>query len=393
MAVDLKKGVVVCGYKIIAPLSSGGEGDVYRAQRPDGTDCALKQYKFSASDLEFDIELKRVMRRKELIGKRHSCVAETLNVFTHRDLAYEVCELVEGASLESVLADRRSLPVTEAGLIFNSVLDGLAWLHDQGIVHRDIKPGNIMVMPDGGAKLIDLGIILELGMSRLTARGAPCTPIYAPIEVICGGEERIDGRSDLYSVGVTLYETLAGKLPFPTTSKKALIEAKSRGDIEPPDVPEAMVRFINRLLQVEPEDRHASAREAREALNLAFGLVKESDVEITPKGIEPVYTSKKEGKETGAQLRVLSGPKAGSHILVPREGVSIGRWDTNPDDRMISRIHARFTPTRYGLRIRAQGALNGIVFDDKRVRDVRIASGQEFVIGITRLRYENDGGK
>ena len=152
MAVHLAKGSVIKSYEVTGPLGSGGEGKVYRAMRPHKGVCALKQGAFSVSDPDNAVDVKRVMRLRELIGKRHPYVVEVFDVFEHEDLLYEAVEFVDGTALDSLLFGKGRLSLTEAAPIFDCVLQGLEWLHSLGFVHRDIKPGNIMVTPDGRGK-------------------------------------------------------------------------------------------------------------------------------------------------------------------------------------------------------------------------------------------------
>ena len=458
MAVHLSKGSVINGYTVTGPLGGGAEGRVYQAKRSSGGPCALKQNGCSVSDPENAVEVRRVMRRQGLIGKRHPCVAEVFDVFTYEDLLYEVFELVRGSPLDRLLFDRGRLSISESEPIFDCVLQGLAWLHEQGLVHRDIKPGNIMVTPDGGGKIIDFGIALAVGLSRLTRRTPPCTPAYAPIEVMAGGDEVIDGRSDLYSVGATLYETLTGCLPFPDADEKAMVRAKAAGRFDPvlnhaPDIPPEVDTFVTRLLQPLAENRYATAGEAREALRTACGSRKKPSHSSAPAppsaeaagphpsadklieamrfsevvapalpgfpspmpapasagysgapGLvgmesarfpaEPVYPSRESAVcAPGPHVRVLDGPKAGTLVAIPAKGLSVGRDELNVEDATISRVHAHLAAKRGALHVAASNAMNGVLVDGRRFRKVRVKPGQEFMMGMTRLCFEDSGGR
>ncbi len=281
MARWLNKGDCIRDYRVVRHLGSGGQGDVYLAQAPDGSEVVPKQLRFSASDPAHANEAERVNRLKPLRGKRHDNVCPIHDIFVDSDLYYVVMAYVADADgLDKLLARDGPLKPLPALDIAGQTLQGLAWLHDQGIVHRDIKPGNIMINKKGHgrfhATIIDIGLALHTPLPRLTiAPGGPsglvgpCTPQYAPVEVIRAGD--IDPRADLYSVGVTLFEMLTGSPPWPLRAGDELFRlvcdpARPSVRDRVPGLPADVDAYIQRLMALRREDRPDHARQAMDEL-------------------------------------------------------------------------------------------------------------------------------
>jgi serine/threonine-protein kinase len=156
------------------------------------------------------------------------------------------------------------MPVAEAVAVATQVARGLAAAHERGIVHRDVKPGNIMLLPDGSVKLLDFGLAV---LSDATLGGAGITPGTIPYmapEQARG--ESAGPRSDLFGLGVVLYEMIAGVRPFRATSQPAVVQAILHDEPEPlhrrmPGTPEAIDRIVTRLLRKDPSARYATANE------------------------------------------------------------------------------------------------------------------------------------
>lgn len=414
MARRLARGETIGAYSIFALLGAGGEGDVYEALAPDGCHCAVKQLKFSAGDPGHKPDRERAFRLQKLIGRRSPHVVEILDVFVHDDLVYKAMELITGRTLEERLAAETRLSPDEMAPIVRDILTGLDWLHGEDIVHRDIKPSNV-VLVDGSsgvaAVIVDLGIALDRNLSRLTYKGGiNGTPEYAAPEMIRGGATTIDGRSDIYCLGATLFHALTGQIPIlsagfpvrPTFINE--LHAPVRPSIRDlvPDLPESLDCYVQRLMSVRPDDRPQSAKEALHEFELA--LVGGSKTRsFWPSSVEPeerppleastaarppsvrVHKSKSTGRE--CLLRIETGPKAGETISIPPNGVTIGRTTVNPDDRSISRFHCRIVPKKSGIRVRDCGALNGLIFREHRVHHARLVPGETLTLGETTLRF------
>jgi serine/threonine-protein kinase len=174
-------------------------------------------------------------------------------------------EYVEGKSLRALMRGT-PLPTEQALDIARQVTSALAYLHDEGVVHRDIKPENVLVTPDGKAKILDFGIALFAAERRLTWTGlsnAIGTPDYMAPEQIRG--RRGDPRTDVYAVGLMLYEMLTGHLPWESANPRALLRAKTNEEPRPPAyyVPSfdpSLEAIILKAIARDPRDRYASAR-------------------------------------------------------------------------------------------------------------------------------------
>lgn len=391
----LRTGERVGAYEILGLLASGGEGASYLARRAARGEVVLKQYALSASEPSCRAEAERIERRKALIGVRHPCVAEVLDIFVDGDLYYEALEYVAGVSLEERLERGLLLTEDEAVSVARCCLEGLVWLHTEvRLVHRDIKPGNVMLLegPSGElqCKLIDMGIVLFLDHTRLTASGVACTFLYAAPEAFLGPKAAIDGRADLHSLGVTLFESVAGTLPFRGATVESLI-AEICGPHRPrlrdaaAGVSSRFDAFVAKLMAPKPEERPASARKA---LNLLDALpLRESRDEERPDGEDE--DEHEDGR--GPALYIMSGSLRGRRIRIPASGLALGRAMFGPDDRKASRFHARATLHGATLLLTDLDSMNGLIYRGKRRQKVRLATGESVTLGATTLVYHEKG--
>lgn len=223
------------GYQIVRKLGEGGMGVVYEAVRPEGTRVALK---LLAPALANDRKLlERFLREAEIFKSvHHRNVARFFDIL-HVDLKYYLAmEYVEGPSLDEWLRGQGALPELIAIDVVLQIARELEALDRQGIVHRDVKPSNVLVAPDDTLKLVDFGLARRAEDAHLTASDAIVgTPYYVAPEVVrCEGE--IDTRADLYSLGVIFYFLVAGKQLFEGDSAIAIVNKHA---YEPPPEPRA----------------------------------------------------------------------------------------------------------------------------------------------------------
>ncbi len=207
------------GYEVIAPLGQGGMGAVYRARRVStGEEVALKVLRRSlATDEEFVLRFKREIAA--LSAVRHRGIARYTDAGTSGDVLYLAMEYVEGESLASRLREG-PLPVREAMETAAAVAEALSAAHGAEIIHRDIKPSNIILSRDG-AKITDFGLAKRTEGSGLTTSGRVMGSLpYMSPEQIKG--EKLSGASDVYSLGVVLFEAVTGALPFSSEDDEAL---------------------------------------------------------------------------------------------------------------------------------------------------------------------------
>jgi hypothetical protein len=186
---------------------------------------------------------------------------------------YIVMEYVEGQTLAQVLRERGRLPVGEAVEIVSQACEGLEYAHRHAVIHRDVKPGNLLINPDGLVKLADFGIAKAAEDSKITQIGSVLgTAAYLSPERAKGQEATVS--TDVYSVGVVLYQTLAGRVPYETGSLTELALRQQEGDPEPlslvnPEVGPELSRAVSRSLAADPAERYASARDMRTAIQEA----------------------------------------------------------------------------------------------------------------------------
>ncbi len=272
----LTKGAKLGPYEILSPLGAGGMGEVYRARDSRlGREVAVKVLpQFSAGSAEALARFEREARAVAALS--HPNILAIHDFGRDGDVAYSVTELLEGETLRERLASS-AIPPRKAVEYAEQILRGLAAAHDRGIVHRDLKPDNLFLTRDGIVKILDFGIARETkGPSRgtnpesLTASGTVVgTPGYMSPEQIRG--DAVDGRSDLFSAGVVLYELLSGKKPF---LGRNMTEIMLKVITDPPpdlhvlrvDLPAWLVGVVERALAKRPEDRFASALEMTAAV-------------------------------------------------------------------------------------------------------------------------------
>jgi serine/threonine-protein kinase len=180
---------------------------------------------------------------------------------------YIAMEYVDGRSLRSIIQSDAPLPDERALDIARQVTEAVRYMHAQGVVHRDVKPENILLTPEGRVKILDFGIALDESKRRLTWAGISATlgtPDYMAPEQI--GGRRGDARTDVYAVGIMLYEMLTRNLPFQSSNANALLRAKASEDPRPPSyfVPKldpALDAIILKAIQRQPRDRYPGAAE------------------------------------------------------------------------------------------------------------------------------------
>jgi eukaryotic-like serine/threonine-protein kinase len=273
---DTLSGRTISHFRIGEPLGSGGMGVVYAAEDTRlGRPVALK---FLAPELVRDPAAKArfLTEARAASALDHANLCTILDVGESEDgLLFLAMPRYHGESLERRIA-RGPLPVEEALEIAVQAARGLARAHEHGIIHRDVKPGNLFVTRDGVVKILDFGIAKLTGEAGHTRHGAILgTPSYMAPEQTRG--ETVDARADVWSLGVVLYEMLAGRRPFVGGSGAAVVHAVLRETPEPlmhlrPEVPAELDRIISRMLAKDPGQRHANAAEVLVDLRSTLGL-------------------------------------------------------------------------------------------------------------------------
>ena len=251
-------------YHIDAAIAESGMASIYQAtDLKNGRKVALKVPHFA---MESDPALFDRFQREEAIG----IALDHPNVMRiypadDRSRVYMVMEWVEGKLLRQIMYEQGKMPQDRAIKITLGILYALDYIHKNGVVHRDLKPENIMLDPRDNIKLIDFGIASQAGAKRLTYAGftqALGSPDYISPEQVKG--KRGDGRSDIYSMGVILYEMLTGKLPFNGPSPLAAMNERLLNHPVPPRVADPSVspqlqEVIYRAIERDPQNRYAKA--------------------------------------------------------------------------------------------------------------------------------------
>ena len=313
-------------YELDREIGRGGMGIVYRAK-----DRRLKRMvavKLLPPELAFRGDIRtRFLREAETAAQlSHPNIVPIYAVDERDGLVYFVMGYVEGENLATRIGERGPMPVDETRRILREVADALAYAHVRNVVHRDIKPDNILLALDGRAMVTDFGIARAVtdsgGDSRLTATGmAIGTPAYMAPEQAAGDRD-VDGRTDLYSLGVVGYQMLTGEPPFKAGNTPAMLVKHLS---EPPvpvterrsGIPEDLARIIMTLLEKEPANRFASAETLGAALDGA-------DV---PEPASARRISSATARETG--VRALAGNGA-APTGAATAGMALGGYA--PDD-------------------------------------------------------------
>jgi serine/threonine protein kinase len=255
-------------YEILEKIATGGFGTVYKAWDP----MIRRAVALKACEVPDAGMRARAIREAQLAGNLdHPNITTIYEVGVEGIVPFIVQELLSGEDLDRIIAREVPLPVAEKVRVLIAVASALDFAHGTGIVHRDIKPANIRILDNGVVKIMDFGIAKSLdSTTNITKDGtAVGSTSYMSPEQIVG--ESLDGRSDIFSLGVVAYELFSGRKPFQDEKLFLLLEQIVKTEAKPlrdlaPEVPESLAAVVRRAMQKRPEERFVSAGEMKFAL-------------------------------------------------------------------------------------------------------------------------------
>jgi WD40 repeat protein/tRNA A-37 threonylcarbamoyl transferase component Bud32 len=283
-------------YEILAELGRGAMGTVYKARDPRLD--RLVAVKMMSEELLIEDEMRSRFQReaKSAANLQHPNI---VTVFDFGEIEgdgspYIVMELLEGSSLAELMEGRRPERLEDKVSIITQVCRGLDYAHKRGVIHRDVKPGNIQVLPGGTAKILDFGIALGEGSTIKTKTGLVMgTPNYMAPEQI--SSEVVDHRADMWAVGVILFELLSGDRPFTSTTIPGLVYQIVHSKPPPLDerklgLPPRMVQVVERVLQKNPDERFRDLAHLARTLEKVMGAPALT-TEVSPEARARGYTT------------------------------------------------------------------------------------------------------
>jgi serine/threonine protein kinase/Tol biopolymer transport system component len=297
-------------YRVVEILGQGGMGSVYRAVDENlGVDVALKENLFTTDEYSRQFRLEAVI----LANLRHPNLPRVSDHFIVGDQGqYLVMDFIEGEDLRQRMERLGSISEEDAVVIGAAICDALDYLHTRKppIIHRDIKPGNVKITPDGHIYLVDFGLAKVFQGSQATTTGARAmTPGYSPPEQY--GTARTDPRTDIYSLGATLYASLCGVIP-----EDGLARAMDNAQLTPlrkrsPKISRRLAIAIEKAMSIDPADRYQTAEEFKKALLVAKSKTQQSTGRYTVVPPPDVPAPPSEGASAEAEMpkpKPFTGP-------------------------------------------------------------------------------------
>ncbi len=306
-------------YRIESVLGSGAMGVVYRAtDEKRGRLAAVKVVHGEIS--QGNKVQQRFKREYEILNKfRHPAIVRNLAWGKFRGTWYIAMEFVQGVTLDTILQERGALPWREVVNLAIQVCNALHYAHERGVVHRDLKPSNLMITTDGKVKLTDFGIAKDLDKTALTATGRTLgTAAYMAPEQI-KGTPPVSHKTDLYALGIVLYQMLVGNPPFEGTSAIVLMhchinEAPRRPSDKVQEIPRALDDLVVALMAKEPVDRPFDAA-----------------------AVEHALTELRDKAERGAAIAMVWPTPGSAAANPPRAGAPTGAGGGRPDSTVTDR--------------------------------------------------------
>ena len=283
-------GRILGKYRVVARLGRGGMAEVYKGHQP-GLDRYVGIKVLHAHLVDEEGFIGRFEREAKAIAQlRHPNIVQVIELDQEGDIYFMAMEFIDGPTLKDELkarqAENQPLSFTQISLVFSALCSAIDYAHARGMVHRDIKPANVMINEEGQVILTDFGIARIMGATQYTQTGALSgTPAYMSPEQ--GQGERGDERSDIYALGVMLYEVATGMVPYDADTPFAVI-MKHISEPLPlpsemnPDIPETVEQVILKAMEKDPDDRYQSAGEMARALREAVDVSPYETLQSSP---------------------------------------------------------------------------------------------------------------
>lgn len=386
---DLDRQLRLQSFELVRPLGKGGFSTVYEGRSiPGGERIAVKV------PSERILGEPRFIQRFEAEARwcmklRHPNIVRSFASGRFQNgVPFLIMEYLEGESLRELI-DRRTLTMDLTLKIANSVIRGLQYAHNKGVIHRDVKPEHIKADGRGNFKLMDFGIARALGEAGYTLTGMILgTPYYMAPEQALG--QPVDGRADIYSLGAVLYEMATYRVPFYGDPIEVI---KKHIRLEPtppsyfnPQIPPHVEYAIMRALRKDPAQRFQTVEQLAEQLNAgARGHIS------IPAGATRKIFSARTGQ---AALKIVQGVYGvGTVVPLPdRASITVGRGPENsvviPWDTTLSKRHARIVACHDGWLIEDLGSSNGTWVNQVRVATRRLIPGDTITLGRTTFLFE-----
>jgi len=380
-------------YRIISELGKGATGVVFRAVRSeDGSTVALKKLVLpghldAREEEEFVKRFKVEAKAAEVLN--HPGIVKALDCGLDEGTLYIAYELIEGVTMEDAVKSGRKFAPDEIADIIAQASEALEHAHQQGIVHRDLSPGNIFLTNEGKVRITDFGVAGFTSKATLTSGSESIvgTPGYMAPEQITGGEA--DPRSDIFSLGCVAYELLTGKSPFGGQNLAQIVHRVINEQPSPiretdPRVPVSLEEIVFRMLAKNPDYRYQSMKEVHTAAQRVL-----AEVPRMTRGSKP-------GEAVHAPiLAVVEGPHKGEEYDLLPTVSTIGRTVGDvllSRDPLVSQQHAWVTREETGWVLYDADTESGTLLNGERIEREEIFAGDRIRLGDTVLEFRGAGG-
>ena len=362
-------GRTIGKYRIVGQLGRGGAGIVYKAvDETLNRDVAVKTLNPDLANTEV---MSRFRAEATILAKlNHPQIATIFELFRSENVLLMVMEFVRGETLDKLSERLGPIAPDRSAYLIDLILTALEHAHREGVVHRDVKPANVMVTNEGSIKIMDFGIARVLNAEQKTVDFRLMgTPAYMSPEQVMG--EEVDGRSDLYSVGVLFYRLVTGALPFTADTALSMLQRQIRDTPTPvhvhrPSLPAWCDQIVQRALAKTPADRFQSAEEFRDALIRATGPLPAADFART--------------------FAVADGQNLPSQVLGPTDTIDLSRHEAVMTAPVAATVAApaaarRARPSLASAAIIAAAVVVGVGIGYAALRSVTPASQVDSLVG------------